>query len=273
MKKLYPQQDVLKKYIDYYWVIDKDAAVLNERQLIFDFPALAPDLVLGVEGFFVLWYKHVRHVVRSNLLSAFVDHHVRIDVSHVRRALVVRFQPLGLASLIPFTTCDASYLRTHAILNAQTVLDNSLFQLEKELKYNNPDALVDQLDEWFKKRLQTKRTSFLMGIQQYLTPISSVHELKKLTGLSYSTLERRFKNEAGISPKQFLLLNRFKQAIAAIDPSSEKDWFDLVVDYGYHDQNHFIKEIKRFSGFTPNQLLQISSLNTYRPETADEFLL
>ena len=273
MEKLYPQDDLLKKYIDYYWVVDKDAPVLNQRQLIFDFPALAPDLVVGVDGFFVLWYKNVRYVVRNNLLSAFVDNHVRIDVSHVRRALLVRFQPLGLASLMPFTTCDASHLRTHHILRAHSVLDSSLFQLENELKYDDRDDLIDQLDDWFKRKFKSQRTSFLVGIQHLLTPTSSVHELKKLTGLSYSTLERRFKNETGISPKQFLLLNRFKQALSVIDPSSKKDWFDLVVDFGYHDQNHFIKEIKRFSGFTPNQLLRISNLQTYRPDPTDEFLL
>ena len=273
MEKLYPQHGELKKYIDYYWVINKDAPILNQRQLIFDFPALAPDLVFGIDGFFELWYKNVRRVVRSNLLSAFVDNHVRIDATNVRRALLVRFQPLGLASLLPFTTCDATYLRNHAILSAQSILDQSLFQLEKELKYDNPSALVERLDDWFINRLQLQRTSFLMGIQHILTPNSSVNELKKLTGLSYSTLERRFKKEAGISPKQFLLLNRFKQALSLIDSSSNKDWFDLVVDFGYHDQNHFIKEIKRFSGFTPNQLLKITSLKTYRPAPADEFLL
>ena len=203
MQKLYPQQDVLNKYIDYYWVVDKGAPVLNQRQLIFDFPALAPDLVFGLDGYFVLWHKNVRHVVRNNILSAFVDDHVRLDVSNLRRAIAVRFQPLGLASLIPFTTCNASYLRTHGILNAQSVLNASLSELEMKLDYKDPDVMVDQLDDWFIQRLQAKRSSFLTGIQHVITPTASVHDLKKLTGLSYSTLERRFKKKQESLPSTF----------------------------------------------------------------------
>nr|MBX2818955.1 hypothetical protein [Rhodothermaceae bacterium] len=79
--------------------------------------------------------------------------------------------------------------------------------------------------------------------------------------------------ESALSPKQFLMLNRFRLAVEAIPSASETDWFDLVVNFGYYDQNHFIKEIKRFSGFTPIELLDIPRMKTYRPKTADEFLL
>jgi AraC-like DNA-binding protein len=42
---------------------------------------------------------------------------------------------------------------------------------------------------------------------------------------------------------------------------------DFVCRYGYHDQSHFIKEVRRFTGFTPQQLLQIPVLADHRPRT------
>jgi len=43
---------------------------------------------------------------------------------------------------------------------------------------------------------------------------------------------------------------------------------DYVVKYGYFDQWHFIKEIKRYSGFIPSQVLEEKNLLNYRPETS-----
>lgn len=70
------------------------------------------------------------------------------------------------------------------------------------------------------------------------------------------SMERHFKEIVGLLPKQFLTITRFNHAYFKIVQSSEKEWFDVVSEFNYFDQSHFIKEFKRYSGFTPSQLHQ-----------------
>jgi|GEM_PF-1594241 len=273
MEKLYPQDNLVKQFIDYYWVIDRNNPVVKYGQTIFDFPSLSPELVIGLNGSFTVTYKGTSQVIRDSTVFAFIDDKISIDISSVKQLIVVRFQPFGLAAFMPFASCNVNRLRQFGIVPAQPILASSLTYLEKNLDFSNTLNLVDQLDTWFKKQYQCDKGDFLSDLSDDIDPLMSVQHLSKLTGLSYSTLERRFKHESGLSPKQFLMLNRFRLAVSAMHSTSDIDWFGLAINYGYYDQNHFIKEIKRFSGFTPIELLNIPRMKTYRPKTADEFLL
>nr|MBX2823039.1 helix-turn-helix domain-containing protein [Rhodothermaceae bacterium] len=240
MDKLYPQDHLLKQFIDYYWVIDRNNPVVKYGHTIFDFPSLSPELVIGLNGSFTITYKGASKVIRESTVFAFIDDKISIDISSVKQLIVVRFRSLGLAAFMPFALSDVNRLRQHAIVPAQPIMSPSLAHLEKHLDFANPPNLVDQLDAWFKKQYQCNKGDFLSDLSAEINPLMSVRHLSTLTGLSYSTLERRFKQESALSPKQFLMLNRFRLAVEAIPSASETDWFDLVVNFGYYDQNHFI---------------------------------
>ncbi|MEM9895979.1 MAG: AraC family transcriptional regulator, partial [Bacteroidota bacterium] len=92
------------------------------------------------------------------------------------------------------------------------------------------------------------------------------------TNYSYSTLERYFKKETGLTLKGFQTLTRFKLATEELYTTQNQNWIHYVDKFKYFDQSHFIKEIKRFSGFTPSQLLNTPGLISYRPGKSDEFL-
>ena len=273
MEKLYPQDPFLRQYIDYYWVIDENNPAVKNGSMIFDFPSLSPELVIGLEGSFTYTYNNTTGAVNGATLFAFIEDKISIDISGVKQVVIVRFQPNGLAAFAPFTSCDIPQLKRHAIVDAKPIVDASISKLENSLDFTSSSNLIDQLDSWFKQQFKFNKGDFLADVCPDLDTSMSVQQLTALTGVSYSTLERRFKFESGISPKQFLMLNRFRHVMEAINSHNDTDWFDLVVDYGYHDQNHLIKEVKRFSGFTPTELMSLHRLKAYRPETAEEFLL
>ena len=78
------------------------------------------------------------------------------------------------------------------------------------------------------------------------------------TNLSERTIQLRFKKYVGYSPKEMLRFLRFKQVINSIEQSSnhEIDWFDLIHDFGYHDQTHLIKDFNHFLGITPQTFIK-----------------
>lgn len=76
--------------------------------------------------------------------------------------------------------------------------------------------------------------------------------------LSERTIQLRFKKYVGYSPKEMLRFLRFKQVINSLEqnPDPEIDWFDLIHDFGYHDQSHLIKDFQHFLGTSPQTFLK-----------------
>ncbi|MCB0577859.1 MAG: AraC family transcriptional regulator [Phaeodactylibacter sp.] len=84
----------------------------------------------------------------------------------------------------------------------------------------------------------------------------SLEALTKKVGYSRKHLIQLFKEHVGLPPKAFLRIIRFQQAIAGIERCGAIEWSHLAFDCGYYDQAHFIRDFKRFSGFTPEEYLR-----------------
>lgn len=93
--------------------------------------------------------------------------------------------------------------------------------------------------------------------------ISNKVDLKQIarqTGLSTSSLYRLFKNELGISPAEFIILEKIKIAKQYL---SDKNVYIKNVSYeaGFEDSNYFIRVFKHYEGITPKQYRQMLNKN------------
>ncbi len=89
--------------------------------------------------------------------------------------------------------------------------------------------------------------------------ISQKLELKEIarrSGLSTSTLYRLFKNELGVSPIEFIILEKIKVAKQYL---KDKNIYIKNVSYeaGFEDSNYFIRMFKHYEGITPKQYQQL----------------
>ncbi len=91
----------------------------------------------------------------------------------------------------------------------------------------------------------------LFNGSNYAVPTS---KLSKELGVSQRHLQRITLKYSGFTPKLVQSMLRCRLAIRHIKKSGCV--FDFL-NYGYYDQNHFIKEVKRWSGLTPGQLLPL----------------
>jgi len=71
------------------------------------------------------------------------------------------------------------------------------------------------------------------------------------TRLNYKWLERNFKKHVGLSPQNYLLIRRFLKAYLDLEALQTKDLLQVALDNGYYDDNHFIKDFRRFCGTAP----------------------
>jgi len=80
--------------------------------------------------------------------------------------------------------------------------------------------------------------------------ITVKHLLEKLT-VNYKWLERNFHNYLGLTPKEYIRLQRFKHTyIDLIQSKCEKSLFNIAIDNGYYDTGHMLKDLKHFAGTT-----------------------
>jgi AraC-like DNA-binding protein len=84
---------------------------------------------------------------------------------------------------------------------------------------------------------------------------SSVRDVAKNVGLSHRRFIQVFTREVGLTPKLFCRLRRFQQAFTSLRQSRLPDWSRLVVECGYSDQSHFIRDFRNFSGLRPREFL------------------
>ena len=89
--------------------------------------------------------------------------------------------------------------------------------------------------------------------------MASIKELEKQTGYSKRYLDMLFKEHVGVSPKRLASIARFQIFYQLWAKGKSKTFFkDNLYTY-YYDQSHFIKEFKRFTGFTPRIFADIKN--------------
>jgi len=91
-------------------------------------------------------------------------------------------------------------------------------------------------------------------IQNATEPIA-VTELASTLGLSSRQLVRRFQNAVGVSPKEFLRVNRFIRAARRLRKCANVSLTETAYDFGYFDQAHFNHEFREFAGMTPGEFV------------------
>jgi AraC-like DNA-binding protein len=82
----------------------------------------------------------------------------------------------------------------------------------------------------------------------------SVAQLEKETGYSARWLHIKFSEHLGTGPKNLSEIIRFKQFYQAFSTGANYQNLKEQIYHHYHDQSHFIRAFKRFTGTTPTEL-------------------
>lgn len=148
-------------------------------------------------------------------------------------------------------------------IEADRVMDHAI-PLSKE------EAIYDILDisdlqgrlTVFKNYLLSKIqhvpcTDFILIVEQlYQEPKDqSVQMIAQRFGYDPRHLYRLFKKHYGVSPKVLLNILRLHLSLSFM-LDDHQHFSDFIWRCGFYDQAHFIKEVKRYTGFSPLQLLE-----------------
>jgi AraC-like DNA-binding protein len=85
----------------------------------------------------------------------------------------------------------------------------------------------------------------------------SIRELSERLGMSQKHLIVQFKQMVGCTPKELGRLYRFGDILASLDLAQPVDWTRVAHQFHFHDQSHFIRDFREFSGHTPTDYLRL----------------
>lgn len=130
--------------------------------------------------------------------------------------------------------------------------------LHEQLQHTaDPESWIRLLSDYLTAEIERHRTLSDPTIGRVLlrlqTSAASLPEIREELRLSERTLERRFQEQIGISPKLFSRICRFQSALGQLRRQSFAKLSDIGYEQEYADQSHFIRSFREFSGLTPDE--------------------
>lgn len=266
MGKHHSNSKELSQHIHHYWIIGRSDKVFDLSSPMYAYPGIRPELILVLEGHVTFNYQNQQYSVDKPVLFSHIQSEVVIDLSKCKSFIIIQFNPRSISSILPFVNRDAVELIKNGVQYAETFFDDSINLLRENLIGKEEEEIVNELDEYLFEKMDKNYQGYIIDLANENLSNNTLKEIINKTNYSYSTLERHFKKETGMSPKRYQSLRRYKAAVEEIYDTMNPDWLHYVSTYGYYDQSHFIREVKRYTSFTPAQLLKNHALRTYRPE-------
>ena len=79
---------------------------------------------------------------------------------------------------------------------------------------------------------------------------ASITQLARFLGLSKRTLERRFQQHIGTTPKKYARIVRLRHAM--LQRQTLNNWAEVAYASGFYDQSHMINEFQELYGVSPD---------------------
>jgi len=249
---------LLSPYVAKMWVFESSGRlpVLDNKLIV---PNANFKLALTYRNGIVASIAGKTFVQRENELSltGLVDSPVMLDPQKDAQTstIIIEFNPLGAYRLfrLSYTEVKNQIVELSDLIgNRATVLQSQLADastlnlklqmlqnfLIKQLEKAAPDTIYDYC---------INRISASKGI-------ITVAQLEKETGYSSRWLHTKFSEHLGTGPKNLSEIVRFKQFYEAYSTGAKLQILKEHIYQYYHDQSHFIRAFKRFTGFTPTDL-------------------
>lgn len=245
---------LLRNYIERMFIIETSGRMpSNDLKLIV--PNGCAKMVIPFKNSLVGHSSQWKHISRQNKIgiigisdiSAMVDYGDEGPSGNI----TIEFSPLGLYRFFNFQWKEI----TNQIYDLDEVLGPKIRSLE--------NLLVNT--ETIKERIAIVQNFLIQNLSTHSDPIFDycineiikskgiikVKQLEKYTGYSSRWLNVKFIEKIGISPKNLSSIIRFQQYYKSLITNSDQFFLEKEFYNYYHDQSHFIKDFKRFTGHPP----------------------
>ena len=181
------------------------------------------------------------------------------------RLFGIRFKPETFAEL--FSIRGASLFCKFVAL--EELLGESIKALPESI-YGDPDidSIIQKTDRFLLQKLscRTHERNYIMEAASLIRNARgniTIEEVSNTVSVGMRQLQRSFKDNLGTTPKGYLRIIRFRNALASLNNAYELA--ELAYEMGYADQAHFIREFKEFAGEAPRCVIKKAESYNKKP--------
>jgi AraC-like DNA-binding protein len=115
------------------------------------------------------------------------------------------------------------------------------------------DAVLDLLETEIEKRTGDVSAMAVLnrGLERLRTGMT-IKDLSQELGLSPHGFRKLFVRNVGLTPKRYLRIERFRDALDRLSPDAALS--DVAFDARFSDQSHMTREVEHFASMTPGRL-------------------
>jgi len=255
--KRFTPPDSLNQVIDYIWVVDSDFLSDEKREDII-MPLGHMNLILNFASNYMQIQEDDEVLIPDIALIGQIKSAKHVRYGQSLKQIGISLKPAGFITI--FNKSGIAF--TEQIVDAREI-DPTFCELYQDVeRLQTTNLKVHRIYEFLEHNyLNEKLTSSLENIRrisEMTTYIEdncedlNITEMAEFFYTSISTLERYFKKNVGLTPKNYGEIYKFRKNIE--DEIRRKKIQNL-----YYDQSHLIKKTKKLSGKTIKELENIQS--------------
>ncbi len=174
------------------------------------------------------------------------------------RVFGIKFKP---GAFYPFLQSSVSCL-TNTSVPFSDIFGCDCQALEEAILAQEHEGEMVKLAEDFLRERLPERDEHVQTITEIVDYIIAHHEITRVEdvvshlNLNIRTLQRLFRQYVGVSPRWVIKRYRLHEVAERLAERGIVDWPQIVVELGYADQAHFIKDFKAIVGRTPGEYVK-----------------
>lgn len=251
----------LRSLVICYWTLKGPKQTEPQKQRVVPDGSIEMGFILGdnikrytSENEFIL---QPRALVLGHTIEPFY-----VEATGYVNSLAVKFYPYGFANFIsePINNLINKETPTEQLLGKET----TAYLVQEITKAENTAQRIAVIEKFLLNKLSEQKmiNKIVKSTVDYLLATNgdtSISTIFKNEPSKRRQLERNFKKQVGISPKQLGKVLRFQAALKMLLNQQSETFTDIAYKNGYFDQAHFIKDFKEFTGITPKEFFAHNS--------------
>jgi AraC-like DNA-binding protein len=190
-------------------------------------------------------------------LSGLIDAPVNLNPQEDTRTstIVVEFNQLGVYRLFSLPFAEIK----NQIIDLPDLIGRHATAVQRRLaEVNTLEEKVQVLELFLIRQLEVAVPDpiydYCISRISDTKGLIKVAQLEKETGYTSRWLNKKFSEHLGTSPKNLAEIVKFKQFYEVYSATGKLQGLKDHIYSHYHDQSHFLRAFKRFTGFTPGEL-------------------